>query len=138
MFFSVVTILVLRHYGITSQAPDIARFTEMQGNVPLYVSWLVMALLASPGEEIIYRGFMISRLEQVLGRSGFAIVLILLLQAGYFGIRHYYQGILQAWAAGTIGLVFGISYLLTKRNLWAVMIAHTFMNIMSLTGRFLG
>lgn len=138
MFFSTLTVVVLRSFGIASQVPDIARFTGMAGNVPLYIQWLFMALLASPGEEIIYRGFMISRLEKVLGRSWFAMAGVLLLEAGYFGARHYYQGVVQAYAAGVIGLVFGLSYFLTKRNLWAAMIAHACLNIMSLTGRFLG
>ena len=138
MTFSVLTAVILRNYGITSAPPDIARFTGIQGNVPLYASWMVMALLASSSEEIIYRGFMISRLEKVLGRSGVSMVLILLMQAAYFGVRHYYQGLVQAYAAGAIGLVFGISYMLTKRNLWPAMIAHTAMNLISLTGRFLG
>ena len=45
-------------------------------------------------------------------------------QAIIFGLVHAYQSPAGMIKVGLIGLVFGISYLAVKRNLWPLILAH--------------
>ena len=58
-------------------------------------------------------------------------------QAAIFGFRHSpTHGVSGAMVTGIIGLVFGIAYVAFGRNLWALIIAHCFLNSMSMVERF--
>ncbi len=48
----------------------------------------------------------------------------LLLVSVLFGLLHSYQGTVGVVMTGVTGLVFGILYLASGRNLWAPIIAH--------------
>jgi membrane protease YdiL (CAAX protease family) len=53
----------------------------------------------------------------------------LVLSSAIFGSAHYYQGLTGIINAGTIGLLIGILYLFTGRNLWAVILCHGLVDI---------
>jgi membrane protease YdiL (CAAX protease family) len=86
----------------------------------LAISWTVAAF----GEEIVYRGYFMSRITDIIGKTQTAWIVSLLLSAVLFGGIHYYQGISGVLSTGISGLVFGALYLGTKRNLWAAILAH--------------
>jgi membrane protease YdiL (CAAX protease family) len=90
------------------------------------LGWIVIAwTTAGFGEEIIWRGFymkQIARLFDEQKRSSWVIGLVL--SSIGFGLAHFHQGLGGMLGAGFVGLVYGIFYLVSGRNLWVTIIAH--------------
>lgn len=96
------------------------------GSLPHYLLWLAISILAAGlGEELFFRGYMINRLRDGLGSGVVMTALTVLLPAIYFGYGHfYYQGLRGLITTGLIGLSLGLLFLIYKRNLWPLVIAH--------------
>jgi CAAX protease family protein len=88
-----------------------------------FLLWPVMVLVASPYEELLFRGFLIWFFATFAGLWG-AVLLSSLL----FGLGHAYQGWRGILRTAAIGLGFGIAYALT-RSLWWLMAAHVVLNL---------
>lgn len=99
----------------------------------LAIAWSTAAV----GEELLFRGFLQSRLRRLLGRWRFAGLLAVALQAVPFGLSHAYQGATGILLTGAVGFAFGL-IALRKRNLWPVIVAHGLMDTLSLVGLHLG
>lgn len=119
----VVEPLTARFVG---KLPDVSMFTALKGNVRLLlvytgVSWT----LAGFGEEFVYRGYLLNRIAQLLGREGRgAWIAALGATTVLFGLGHVYQGASGMIDTALAGLVFGVLYILCGRNLWVPIIAH--------------
>lgn len=91
-----LTIPALEH--LTGQRQDVSQFTVVQGNLGLLVLLLVISwTLAAIGEEVAYRGFLLTRLQQVIGggrASATATVAAAVLAALLFGWAHNEQGVI--------------------------------------------
>ena len=121
------------------QAADISRFDRIRGNPGvLLVSLLSVWFNSAFGEELIWRGFLLTRLEHVLGGSRGALWVGVAISSVLFGLLHVYQGLSGVVITGTIGLVFCISFVLLKRNLWVLIIAHGLILLMSFTAVYFG
>ncbi len=70
------------------------------------------------------RGYLIPRLEQLLGSTAAA----LLVSTGLFASYHIYQGPAGAFGAGVTGLLYGASFCWWRR-LWPLCVAHTLHNL---------
>lgn len=86
----------------------------------LALVWVFAAL----GEEFAYRGYLLNRGAEALGGTRAAYVLAMLAAAVLFGIGHWYKGPAGVIDSGFAGLILGIAYLVTGRNLWAPILAH--------------
>ena len=107
------------------EAPQVARFADLPGNLPLLLTLLPVAwLIAAFGEEIFFRGFLMTTIAEVLGGSRVAWILAVIAQAVAFGLIHAYQGPAQAISIGIGGAVYGAAFLLSKRNLWPLILVH--------------
>ena len=116
-----------------------ARFGDLEGNTSLYFFWLAILWFAGPAEELYFRGFMIEKLQKALGKSRLSIALSVFIPAAIFGFGHmYYQGLRGFFTTGTIALTLGILFLLYKRNIWPLMIAHAAVNTLIFTLQYLG
>lgn len=116
-----------------------AAFASIEGQVWKYVSWLLVAWSsAAIGEELVFRGFLQSRLESGFGRSRWALVAALLVQAVLFGLGHGYQGLGGVLLTTVAGLVLGAVRLAGRGNLVACMLLHALIDTVSLTAVFLG
>ena len=108
------------------KTPDESFLDEVRGNLWLYlyfvgvVSWLSQGL----GEELLFRGFIMTRLAQMFRLNRAAWGAAVLVQGVLFGLMHSYQGIAGMIATAAAGMVFGIGYLMTGRNLLPCVIAH--------------
>jgi len=81
---------------------------------------ILLVTRAAVGEELLFRGYAISRLEELSGSRMFAA----LLSWAIFTYAHLsYWGAAQLIIAGWGGLVLTILFL-WRRNLWANMLAH--------------
>ena len=112
------------------------RFDELKGNLPYFFSIILWVWIESCLEELQDRGFALNRFQSLFSRLPLAVVLAVVFQAAIFGYRHApSHGLSGALTTGLIGLAFGISYVVFKRNLWPVIIAHVVLNTMSMVGR---
>jgi len=108
------------------KTPDDSFLDDVRGNVWLYlyfvgvVSWLAQGL----GEELLFRGFIMTRLAQMFRLNRAAWGAAVLIQGVLFGLMHGYQGVAGMISAAGAGIVFGIGYLMTGRNLLPCVIAH--------------
>lgn len=108
------------------KTPDESFLDELRGNLWVYlyfvgvVSWLAQGL----GEELLFRGFIMTRLAQMFRLNRTAWGAAVLIQGVLFGLMHGYQGVAGMISAAGAGVVFGIAYLMTGRNLLPCVIAH--------------
>ncbi len=121
--------------------PRTNRFGDIEGDVAAFSMYLVIIWTHTAFfEELLFRAFIINRLQAVLGDMKWATPVAVVLAAAFFGYRHYYyQGMHGAIVTGCIGLTLGIYYVRRGRlNLWPMFLAHGFMNTLGFTIRFLG
>lgn len=120
--------------------PEVAsgkeRFSEIKGNIPYLLSILPLVWIESFLEELQDRGFSLNRFESLFSKIPWTVIIAVIMQAAVFGYRHMpSHGYADALVAGIIGLVFGIVYVASGRNLWALVIAHCALNTFSMVGR---
>jgi membrane protease YdiL (CAAX protease family) len=83
------------------------------------IAVLSLAIITALTEELVARGYLIPTLETLLKSTPLSVVLA----AAYFGACHMPHGIVTAWSAFLIGIVFGICFVWTRR-LWPLVFAH--------------
>ncbi|MEM6748324.1 MAG: CPBP family intramembrane glutamic endopeptidase [Pseudomonadota bacterium] len=116
------------------------RFDNIPGNLSAYLFWIATAwIVGGFTEEMLFRGMLVLRTEQLLRKVPLAPLFAIALQAFIFGQQHaYYQG-LSGWAAtSAIAVVYGLFYLGLNRNLWPLILSHGLSNTIGLTLIYLG
>lgn len=132
----IVVPLVVR---FTGKALDMHIFSTVHGNLPLLLGYLITTWTSTAfGEEMIFRAYLLNRLIDLFGRSFSGRMLSLIIQAIVFGIEHAYQGPVGIIIAAIYGLLLGLLYLGTKRNLWTCVIAHGLNDTIAFALAFLG
>ena len=107
------------------------------GNVAVALRWLLIVwTFAAFGEEISYRGYLLTRAADVGARSKTAYWAGVVMVSVLFGIGHYYKGPAGMVDSGMAGLVLGITYMLSGRNLWACILAHGFIDTFGVVALF--
>ena len=107
------------------ELPDVSQFRNVIGNEALLLFWLLLSwTLAAVVEELAYRGWILARCVEIGGGSRGAWAGAVLVSSLLFGVVHRYQGLSGMISTGLTGIVFGVTYLATGRNLWAAIIAH--------------
>src|SRR3954452_9796251 len=72
---------------------DLSDFADVRGNVGLLVFWIALSwILGAFGEELAYRGYLMSRIGGLLGQTANAWRLSLILTSVLFGIAHISEG----------------------------------------------
>lgn len=104
---------------------DLSAFDSMVGNFPMLLVWLAAAwTLAAFGEEMLYRGYLQNRVEDLIPNASFKFILGALTNALLFGLAHAYQGWAGAATSVLFGLVLSAVYRWSGRNLWACILFH--------------
>lgn len=104
-------------------------FSAITGHPLVALKWLAIAwTFAAIGEEFGYRGYLVNRAAGALGGSAGAYWAAVAAVAVLFGVGHYWNGPAGMIGSGFAGLVFGATYLLSGRNLWACILAHGFVD----------
>ena len=104
---------------------DISRFAGLVDNSRALLGWLLVAWTsAAIGEELIFRAFLISRLQALWGEGRAATVFAIITQAIWFGAAHVYLGPRGVATATVIGLLYGAVYVGTGRQLPVLVLAH--------------
>src|SRR5215471_13092407 len=102
------------------------------------VSLLIVWTFAAFGEELSYRGYLLTRAAEVLGRSNLAYWTAMILVSVLFGFGHYYKGPSGVLDSTYSGLVLGTAYLLSGYNLWAPILAHGIADTLAVFVVFMG
>ena len=120
--------------ALTGIPRDLSLFDEVRGNTEAYLAWLPKIWIgAAICEEIVFRGFLIGRLEAAFGGpSRLATGAAVLLSSVVFGAAHAYQGPTGIIITGVLGFVFAVVYVSGGRNLWLNIVAHGTYDTLSL------
>jgi membrane protease YdiL (CAAX protease family) len=111
--------------NLTKQPHDVKVVAGVRGNWKALLSWIVLVWgVVAVGEEVIYRGFLMSLIVKLLGTSSLALLLNVLITSIIFGLSHAYQGRSGPWSTGIIGACLGILYILSGFNLWLPILVH--------------
>jgi CAAX protease family protein len=115
------------------------RWGDIAGSLPHYLLWMgIVWTAAAFGEEMFFRGFLITRLQAAFKDLPMASVLAVLLPALLFGYGHmYYQGLRGLFTTGAIALAFGTMFLVFKRNLWPIILLHGIIDSIGMTSRYM-
>jgi membrane protease YdiL (CAAX protease family) len=111
-----------------------AKTTWKAALLALGLAWTFAAF----GEEMSYRGYLMTRAADVGDRSKLAYFAALLASSVLFGYGHYYKGppgILQSTVSG---LILGGAYLLSGKNLWISVLAHGCADTIAIAAVFFG
>lgn len=100
-------------------------YSYLNGNAAaLPATFANVIITAGIGEEILWRGFFFERLRKLLGTTGRAKTVTVLITSTLFGLAHYvsqhWMGVEQAFI---VGLMFG-TYFVLARKIIPLMIAH--------------
>jgi len=112
---------------------------EIAGRGLVALEWLLIVwTFAAFGEEIGYRGYLLTRATDAFGRSKLAQWAAVLIVAVLFGYGHYYKGPSGMIDSGMAGLILGAAYVLSGQNLWVCILAHGFIDTFRVAGAFFG
>jgi len=112
---------------------------EIAGHAMVALQWLLLVwTFAAFGEEIGYRGYLLTRAADVGGRSKIAYWVGVLAVSVLFGFGHFYKGPSGIVDSGMAGLILGAAYLLSGRNLWVCILAHGFIDTFGVVGAYFG
>ncbi len=110
---------------LTGQMPDLSAFDRTAGNlkwlaISLALTWTLFAF----GEELIFRGYLMNRVADLIGRTRVGWAIALVVTSVMFGLSHFGQGITGVSENFIDGMILGALYLKFRRNLAVPIIAH--------------
>lgn len=110
---------------LTGEWPDLSDFRPLIGNVQLLVLALILSwTLAAIGEELVYRGWLLNRLEDLFGQSRIGIIAAVAAMTVIFAFAHGYQGFTGVAENAVAAVLLALLYLKSGRNLIVPMVAH--------------
>jgi uncharacterized protein len=124
---------------VLKKQPNLEDFRALTGNLKQTLMFIALAwILAAFGEEMVYRGYLMNRVADLFNRTRAAWIISLFVVHGAFGLAHAYQGWTGIIDEGLMGLLLGIIYLRTGRNLSVPIIAHGVSDSIDMVLMFLG
>lgn len=115
-------------------ANSISKGTETSLYEMLFQLIIIGIGTAAIGEELLFRGLILNNINKIIGKNFVGTVVAILLQAFVFAILH--SGVQGMVSAGVIGIILGVFYIISGRNLIVVMIAHAVPDILSIIGSY--
>lgn len=101
--------------------------------------WLgIIWTFAAFGEEMSYRGYLLTRAADLGGRTQAAYWAAVIAVSVLFGYGHFYKGPTGVMDSAFAGLVLGAAYLLSRRNLWTCVLAHGFIDTFAIIAVLMG
>jgi len=111
--------------ALTGKLPDLSKFRALQGNLGLLLiligaSWLV----AGFGEELAWRGYVLNRIVDAVGRTRVGWMISVFACSVVFGLAHAYQDIAGVIENAIAGALLALIYLACGRRLLPAIVAH--------------
>jgi membrane protease YdiL (CAAX protease family) len=124
---------------LTGARHDLSALGTLRGDLQNTLVWISAAwLMAATLEEIIFRGFMMRELAQLLGTSVVANTLNILITSIIFGFAHWYQSRAGALSTGIVSVLLGAIFVWNEFNLWLLIFTHGFIDTLGLLLIYLG
>lgn len=122
---------------VLRQREDMSQYAGLQGDLATLLGLLAVSwILAAFGEEVAYRGFLLTRLREVLPAGTGGTVLAAVVSAALFGWAHNeygWVGVVQV----TLDALFFTVLRFRYRSLWAGVVAHGVVNTIGIVAVFL-
>lgn len=113
--------------------------SDIPGNMKMaLLALLIVWTFAAFGEEIAYRGYLLGRAADLGKKSPAAYLLGVVFVSILFGYGHFYKGPSGIVDSGVAGLILGIAFLTSGRNLWACILAHGLIDTFSVVAIYGG
>jgi uncharacterized protein len=107
------------------QPPDLSALDELYHHPGALAFALALTWsLAAFGEELVWRGYVLNRIADVLGSTKGRFTIALFVSSAVFGLAHYDQGITGVTENIIDGALLASLYLASGRNLWVPILAH--------------
>lgn len=133
LFFSKLLLTPLIEVA-TGVQRDLTRLDFVRGNGVAYLSFLpLLWLSAALCEEIVYRGFLITRLLEAFGGTTWlSKAAAITISSAAFALVHAYQGPSGLILTGVMGLLLSVLFVVSRFNLWCNVIVHGVYDTLSL------
>jgi membrane protease YdiL (CAAX protease family) len=132
-----VALLVPLVEHLTGGHQDVSDFAELEGDLGMLLVLVGLSwTLAAVGEEVAFRGYLLSRAREAFGTSRVALAAAVLTSAVLFGLIHTEQGLVGVVLATVDGLFFAWLRL-RFASLWASVVAHGTGNTIGMVAFFL-
>ena len=132
-----VALLIPVTNHLSGQRQDVSGFAQLEGNLGLLALYLLLAwAVAALAEETAFRGYLLTRLRDLLGGSRAAIAAAVVLSSALFGLLHTEQGVVGVVVSALGGAVFALLRLWSG-TLWAPVLAHGFDDTIGFTWFYL-
>lgn len=126
--FVLGSIIMANITGIPENS-DMSAYGYMQENFFLFLLTLLGSyIVASFGEEVIYRAFLINRLMELGLTSRTGKLIAIIISAIIFGLVHYQWGPMGIVQTTFMGLVLAYFYLKFNKRIWILVLAHAYMD----------
>lgn len=130
-----LTMPLANHVSGTHQ--DLSGFADIEGNLGLLVLFLVLSWsLAAFVEELAFRGYLQTRMRDVLGHGRAGTVVAVLVSSALFGAVHSEQGLIGVLVVSLDAVAFSVVRY-RYRTLWASILAHGFNNTIGFVAFYL-
>lgn len=120
------------------KAANLDDFKSIRHNTSMYIFVLLMGwVVGGLYEEIVFHGFIFTRIEKLIG-SKYALQISVLLTGLIFGLYHFQLGTTGMINAFIAGLGYQLIMLRFKRNIWYSFFAHGIFDTIGITLIYLG
>lgn len=125
--FVIIDICVQPFLEIYFGTIDLSSIEEIRGNFSSFlILFIIMWIFAAFGEELLFSGYYMKHLAQLLGNSNNAWFISAIVLSIYFGISHNYQGTSGMIAVGLSSTIFFFTFYKNRMNLALLVFAHGF------------
>jgi|SRR5580698_6187346 membrane protease YdiL (CAAX protease family) len=124
---------------LTGKPPDLEGFRMLTGNIKYTAITIALVwTVAAFGEELVWRGYVMNRVADLGNKTRFAWFCSLIVVHVAFGLAHSYQGLTGIIQEGFAGLLLGLIYLGSGKNLSVPIVAHGVSDTLDILLIFLG
>lgn len=124
---------------LTGTKTDYSAYGALRNNAPAAIQLVAYAWVsAAIGEELVFRAFLMHQVDALFKRIGLGRISAVAVGGIVFGVMHANQGLSGILLTGIVGAGFSYAYLRSKRNLWALILAHGLVDTWGVTTLYLG
>lgn len=131
--------MVSANVAAAPESADMSGYEYLRGNLPmLLLALAAVYVVSSFGEEVVYRGFLMTRVAAMARSTRMAWGVAAVVSAVVFGVAHFDWGMVGIIQTTLMGLALAASYLIVKRNLWVLVLAHAYIDTVLLVQMYAG
>jgi hypothetical protein len=122
---------------VSGTRQDLSGFADLEGDLGLLLVFLVLSwTLAAFVEEVAFRGYLQTRMRDVLGHGRAGTVVAVLASSVLFGVLHSEQGLIGVLVVSLDAVALSVVRY-RCRTLWASVLAHGFNNTIGFVAFYL-